>query len=251
MVFATPFKRGVKRLGAHAARSKGVKRRMFGRRRRPIRSRFIRRGRNLSSRVRTLEKFHETKFSLSNIAEQSPSVGVPTSLNIGSLAVGDDANTREGNKVSLIRFDLRMNWVMADAYQAIRIILVSCDHVSPADLTLANVLDANHLIARLNINSSYKRDQRPTPFRVIWDRRYKIRSQTFWNTVSEGVGVAPDDSVNIRKSFHFPRGRKMQFRTASTDNPVRGGFKLFYMSDSAAAPHPTCLATTQLLFKDG
>lgn len=190
-----------------------------------------RRVRNERDVFRTLKKIAEKKKF--DFSQASASIDYSGAIySITDVAQGDTDVTRDGDQLTPLRLEVRGAFVVGDAVNANRIVIVRWlpldSSMAPA---VASVLEVTG--SALAPYSPYQHDNlRAGYFEVLYD--------TFF----------VEDTYSPIKQFYIdlniPQNKKMAFNAASTN----GSGKLFLIaiSDSAAATHPNIQFISRLWF---
>lgn len=161
--------------------------------------------------------------------------GLAASITTGSyvnypmfqLAEGTTAETRVGDKVTLMNHNVTMSLRKADTTNAIRIIWAVC----PSDtiLTIGNILEYGSyaLFGDQVFSSPYRKraNNSEDTYNVLFDKVYNLSG-------SQGLLV---DKYKLKVPKH---GKQLKFNGAGSIPPQNYQLFLFGISDSNAGPHP-------------
>lgn len=183
----------------------------------------------------------------SNVAGIS---GVPFDIPIGTSDV-----SRIGDRIKWvghIKFKLEFVnslGVGADAYNSIRLCIFQWH---PTSTPTANEIFYNGPTGAVDILSQYNHDERQQ-FSILWDR-------TFTTVGNNQAATSPGTSIMTTgpRSFKIPLTAKyIPSSPFSPDVQYNGALTganrlyLFYVTDSAAIPHPTMAFSCKVVFRDG
>ena len=192
------------------------RRKYYGRKKRRYYRRYKRP--NLTQKIKkTIQSMAEKKVQTQFADTTVDSVG--TFIPAGSIAEGDRNDERTGDQVSITSTHFCGIFAVADAYNFLRVILFEWESATAP----SNAVEILESTSSHSIISEYQLD-RPTPFRVLQDKTYRVDTDD------------PAKKVFIKHKFRNPM--KVSYdNTGATDYGARSLWWLI-ISDSGAVSHP-------------
>ena len=162
----------------------------------------------------------ELKFFDSTVSTDATST--PTILPLNEVPTGDDALSRDGNKIMCRSVELRLSAQLEAITQnaTIRMLLVHDKNENGTILTAAQLLTANTVTAFTLINNKSR-------FTILWDKTFTLNQ-----SASNAGGV---QKWFQKKYVKIPRDLQLtQFPSGATNVPISGGLVFVYLSDFVA-----------------
>lgn len=175
-------------------------------------------------------KTKETKYYELNANSSIATIPIAGVINeLTFISQGDTELGRDGLKIYLHSVKVDLNIVVADSYNKVRFLLFYWnDDTAP---TTTNIFATGYTSY---VQSPFSWPLNPK-MRVIYDRK---------------LDVDADDPAtyirHYRKLFNHP----CEYTGASQGSGIKGRLFSCIVSDSAAAPHPSCTGAIRLMFKD-
>lgn len=179
---------------------------------------------------------HETRYLLSDAAATSLST-TPSFTVLNLMQQGDTAGTRDGNKIYLQSVDLRVQLIVADTTNLVRMLLVydrQSNASNPSAVGIANILDVPAAAS-----------QALGPQLIPTKRRYNILLDRIFT-----LDLVDKYTWMIHKHIKINKYTEYNGNAGTVADIITGGLYLIFISDSTAVSHPTMQFTAKLFFKD-
>lgn len=164
---------------------------------------------------------------------------------------------RVGDSIRLRKLDLRLQALVGDYYNTIRVIVFRFNAPSGVAPTTAETFDASASGAEY-VLCPIPAQQKEKKYHILLDKVFQLSAQVAWSSAgtvnSLSSAPAPGVSSSVKHSRHILYGKRIGTKTIKFDagatTTSTGSIWICYVSDSGFTPYPALYYNARLTYSD-